>query len=650
MAWSRQLAVISLAASLVGGTGCTRGASPGGDGGDDAWSPCGPGDDRDGDGIGDLDEGDGDPDGDGVESRADRDADGDDVEDAIEAGDTRCDTAPIDTDRDGTPDFLDLDSDGDTIADAHEGARDADLDGEPNFRDLDADDDGVPDADEAGDGDVATPPAICAAESPPDGVADYADLDRDDDGLADGEELALGTDPCDVDSDDDGQSDLVEGAYEGVNCPGGVDCGCATSASCTIPPQHFYVVLAQGESTTRDLEFGTSIRRADVFFLVDTTASMGPTLAQVRETIATTDTGLVDRITRTIPEAWFGGGELRDFPFAGHGGIGDEPLRLAMGMRDRRGADALRDAFVAMEAAGGGDPPEAQTEALLRVVTGERETWTYRRSDGDETSYSMPSYAGDCLETTWGAPCFRDASLPVIVLFTDTCARNGPEGESIACGTYDAVTPAPASWDAAIGAMNARSAKLIGVNTSTVACETTPDASGYAPCFFLRRTAEATGSVDVEGRPLVYDLPGSADLATFATTVASAVERLATRVPVDVDTVVRDDPGDEAGVDARAFVGARVPACRAGASTCWSAPEGVAHEDAVGGLDDARFLDVVPGTRITFRITFRNETRPGGARSEVHVAFVDVRAEGTAILDTRQVYVVVPANDDFRPG
>ncbi|AKF10686.1 hypothetical protein [Sandaracinus amylolyticus] len=650
MAWSRQLAIVSLAASLVGTAGCTRRTSPRGDDGGDAWSPCGSGDDRDGDGIGDLDEGDAAPDEDGVESRLDRDADGDGIDDAIEAGDTRCDTAPVDGDRDGAPDFLDLDSDDDTIADAHEGANDADLDGIANFRDLDADDDGVPDADEAGDDDLATPPAICAAESPTDGAADYADLDRDDDGLADGEELALGTDACDVDSDDDGQGDLVEGAYERVNCPEGVDCGCATRASCTIPPQHFYVVLAQGESATRDLEFGTSIRRADVFFLVDTTASMGPTLAQVRDTIATAETGLVDRITRTIPDAWFGAGEHRDFPFAGHGGTGDEPLRIASGMRDARGAQALRDAFVAMEAAGGGDPPEAQTEALLRIVTGEAETWTYRRSDGVETSYALPHYAGDCLETTWGAPCFRDASLPVIVIFTDTCSRNGPTGESSACGTYDGVAPPLARWDDAIAAMNARSAKVIGVNTSSITCETTPDASGYAPCFFLRRTAEATGSVDVDGRPLVHDLPGSADLATFATTVASAVERLATRVPLDVDTVVRDDPSDEVGVDARAFIGARVPACRAGLSTCWAAPEGVAHEDAVGGLDDARFLDVVPGTRITFRITFRNETRPGGARSEVHVAFVDVRGEGTAILDTRQVYVVVPANDDFRPG
>ena len=68
-----------------------------------------------------------------------------------------------------------------------------------------------------------------------------------------------------------------EGAYERYACPMGVgeDCGCATTAGCTIPPEHFYVVLPyRGDPIERDLEFGTTIRVADIFFITDTTGSM----------------------------------------------------------------------------------------------------------------------------------------------------------------------------------------------------------------------------------------------------------------------------------------------------------------------------------------------------------------------------------------
>lgn len=658
MAWSRPLAMISLAASLLGSAGCEIRRKEAADAGErDAETRCGSEQDLDldGDGIRARDEGDGDPDGDGAPNDLDLDSDGDGIPDAIEAGDADCDTAPVDTDGDGTPDFLDLDSDDDTIADAVETANDRDGDGVPNFRDLDTDGDGVLDAVEAGDGSLGTPPASCAVEDPDDGAADFADLDSDGDGLADGEELALGTDPCDLDSDDDGQDDLVEAAYERVNCPdrtasNAIDCGCATDPGCRIPEQHFYVVLAHGESAERDLTFDTSIRRADVFFLIDTTSSMGPTLEAVEQTIATPGTGLVDRISTAIPDAWIGGGEHRDFPFSSYGGEGDHPFRLAIEVSPPARAEAVREAFAALEAGGGGDLPEAQVEALHQVLTGEGATFEHQRGDGARSSIAIPRYAGDCLEGRWGAACFRPAALPLIVLFTDVCARGGPAGEAAGCGSYEGVSPAPASWEATVATMQARGARFIGVNTSSVGCAGAAEPAGAAPCFFLRRTAEATGSVDLEGAPLVYDLPGTADRETFVDTIALAITRMATRVPLDVDTVVRDDPTDAAGVDARAFVGARIPACRAGSATCWEAPRDVPHEAAVGALEAERFLDVVPGTRVTFRVSLRNETRIGGPRSEVHVAFIDVRGEGTAVLDTRQVYVVVPADDEWLPG
>lgn len=59
--------------------------------------------------------------------------------------------------------------------------------------------------------------------------------------------------------------------------------------------------------------------------------------------------------------------------------------------------------------------------------------------------------------------------------------------------------------------------------------------------------------------------------------------------------------------------------------------------------DESTFFGVIPGTLVDFRITFQNDFYPGDVNAQVFVAFIDVRT-GTAILDTRQVFVVVPAN------
>lgn len=606
--------------------------------------------DANGDGIPDADQP-GDTDDDGIPDRSDLDVDGDSIPNATERGDG---DAPVDTDGDGTPDVLDLDSDGDTILDAADGASDSDRDGVPNFRDLDSDDDGLSDAEEAGDAILETPPAVCEAEVDPetgapnsDGLADFADPDRDDDGLGDGDEARLGTDPCALDSDGDGQGDLLEGAYERLNCPDGrtgTGCGCATRADCGVPADDFFVVLPHGGPIVeRDLEFSTQIHAADVFFLTDTTSSMGATLDRVKATVSTPTTGLIARVAATVPEAWFGGGQHDDFPLGIYGGGADEPFRLAIRMTPGARATEVEAAFLAMSLHGGGDGPEAQTEALYQILNGEGGSWT------SGSTYRLRRYAGDCLESSWGAPCFRAAALPVVVLFTDVCAHEGPPGEAPECASYAGITPAPHSWRETVDGMLARGARFVGINASSVAsgCASVTAPAGLSPCWYLRQTAEATRSVDVDGRPLVYDLPdGGATEAVFIDTIAGAIETIATRVPMDIDTAVRDDPGDTAMVDATRFIVSRRPACLATpGSECWLPPPGVPTADAVDSVDDTTFYGVIPGTRVEFRVAFQNDFVEAGVSAQVFVAFIDVRT-GSAILDTRQVFVIVPA----RPG
>jgi len=605
--------------------------------------------DSNGDGTPDAEQSTEDRDGDGIVDAHDPDIDGDGIPNSEEVGDP---ASPTDTDLDGVPDVFDDDSDGDSILDSDEGRRDVDDDGVPNFRDLDSDGDGIDDAIEAGDGDLSTPPRSCMNEIDPatgvvspDGAPDFADSDSDNDGLGDREEHAIGTDLCNIDSDGDSFGDLVEGAFESINCPSGSmapECGCATRPECGIPREDFFVVLPYlGEPVERDLDFATNIRVADVFFLTDTTGSMSGTLSNVKTTVATPGTGLIDRIRETIPDACFGGGQHDDFPFNSYGGGADEPFILAIGMTPPDRASAVQTAFSGMGLHGGADGPESSTEALYQILTGEGGTWT-----GTGTStYSMRRYVGDCLDTGYGAPCFRDGALPIIVHFTDYCSHNGPPGESDSCSNYMGFSPAAHVWADAMIEMTRRGAKYVGVNASRTSCASLVGPDGRTPCYFMKRTAEESGSVDLDGTPLVYDLPsGGASETIFADTVVNAIETIATRVPLDVDTALRDDPSD--AVDATGFIKRRQPACRATPPTdpCWMPPAGVTHDAAVAAVDESTFFGAVPGTVVKFRITFQNTDVPGESSAQVYIAFIDVRGGGAAVLDTRQVFIVVPAS------
>jgi hypothetical protein len=595
----------------------------------------------------------------GVIDALNPDSDGDGIPNRLE-----CEHgAPCtDTDHDGMPDVFDLDSDADTIRDRDEGSQDPDGDMLGNWRDLDSDGDMVDDATEAGDGILDSPPVQCAREidpttvsnNPPtlmqDGLSDFVDADSDNDGLGDGDEIRVGTDPCNADSDMDGQGDLAEGAYAIANCPdghSGTFCDIAHNGGVQIPIGDFFVFLPYHTAPVeRDLEFGTSIRVADVFFLADTTGSMGGTINNVQQTIATPITGIIDRLVASIPDLWVGAGDHKDMPFSPYSSTPDEPFNLTVHMTPPDHAADVRTAIGRWSASGGGDGPESGTMALYQTVTGEGGTWT--GSGGP--SYTMRHYMSDCLDSGWGAPCFRDAALPIVIHFSDICQHNGPAGD---CDDYVGISPTPPTWMEAVAAMNRRGARFVGVNASGgEACATVLHGSGCSstggcggsPCWFMRQTAQQTGSIDLDGNELVYDLPNDATREVFTNTIVDAVETIATRVPLDITTRLRDDTTDPEMVDARRFIYNRTPACNVGIDPCWTEPTGVSHAMAVVTYDMSTFFGVVPGTRVQFRITFRNDFYPGDQHIHLFKAFIDVTAGGSAVLDTRQVYIVVPAN------
>jgi hypothetical protein len=70
----------------------------------------------------------------------------------------------------------------------------------------------------------------------------------------------------------------------------------------------------------------------------------------------------------------------------------------------------------------------------------------------------------------------------------------------------------------------------------------------------------------------------------------------------------------------------------------------VPHATAVARTDLSTFYRAVPGTRVHFTVFFQNDGVYAGAHDGATVfhAFIDVVGNGTTVLDTREVYILVP--------
>jgi hypothetical protein len=620
-----------------------------------------------------------DSDGDGVADYADLDADGDRIANAVEVASGAMGAA--DTDGDGLPDWRDLDSDGDTVRDADEGAADLDGDGRPNFRDLDSDGDGddtgrAGDADEAGDADPGSRPVECAVElnartralnaPQPDGVPDYLDNDSDNDGLSDREEDLLGTGRCDPDSDDDGALDAIESAW----CADQVLTGCATDARRRPPDDALYLLLPwQGAPVRREVEFTTALRAADVLLLLDTTASMEPALRTLRGALGAARGGLVESLTARVPDTWVGLNHHEDFPVTPYGASQDRVLHPfcagppgtpgctpGQGITlqpPTRAADIITTA-AAFTLGQGGDLADSQVEALYQSVTGE--------------GLFTPSEPRGCVDQPGGAPCwvppamcpagarggacFRPNALPVVMLFTDgEFHRGAPEpGTAREHAPYGGIAPAPHDLGDLAAAFNRLGGAVLGFNANpSVRCEGAAPVARRpgAPCLDLHALAAATGSVDHEGRPLIFDLGDEAlrTPAAFTAVVQGAFSQVTRALPMDVSTAVRNDAANPGGVDATAMVRLRVTACAAAmrANGCWTAPTGLTDDAAVSRADLTTLYRTVPGTRVRFAVTFGNETVEGDARASTRLRlYLDAMGEGGAPLGSREVRVIVP--------
>ncbi len=544
-------------------------------------------------------------------------SDGRDVRDGDGTGGEGLDAIP--------DDVIPADTDGDTIADIHEGSSDADGDTLPNSSDTDSDDDTIPDATEAGDTDVRTPPV----DSDRDFIFDFVDPDSDNDGLSDADEIAHGTDPTEADTDGDGATDIVEVAS-------GTDPTDPDSNPHAAGNFVFLVPYEAPPSPEKDtLVFGTDIQMADVYFILDRSASMRQEITILGDTLADE---IVPAVQAAIPDVWFGAGVFDLCP-------------MVAACNTDAGGPAMWIRNLQLLAA---DP--ALTQTALRGISGYCDgtaepyiatLWLLATDTEDGPLHDWP--AGRVGPTAcppdgvWlGYPCFRGGAVPIVVMFGDEAFYT----ESYrGCATGGGRAP---DFAVAMTAMNAIHAKFIGISSKGTASDADNMYTGFVDA------CNATESVDTADVPLAYEI--ASDGTGLGTQVINAIQTLARQVPMDISARAVDvveGPGD--AVDATVFIDRLVPNTtdavadpRSPTHICVPGlPLGDGDGDTVA---DDYFADVTPGTFVCFDIYPReNTTVPATDAPQLFRAQIEVLGNSSTVLDTRDVFFLVPPGTYVEP-
>jgi hypothetical protein len=559
--------------------------------------------------------------------------------------DARVDAPPADV----PPGCQDTDRDG--ISDAVEGApnTDTDSDGIPDFRDTDSDNDGYFDQNEArrtypGFAEMSVGAPAC--RSPGDNcdfdmgdtVANYRDLDSDNDGLTDHEELLARTNPCSADTDRDGVTDLIEA----VAMSDGRDPVSRPSSNSIYVILPHYPPPMMGPHEMREFTFSTRIRQADVFFLVDNSGSMGGTITNIRTNFSSV---IFPAIQAAIPDVRFGVGSFVSLPNGIDGSPGT-PGDYNLWVRQRLTSDimAAQTAFNNMRIIGedapgfaGGDGPENSTEAAYEIIAGSGN----RGHENDPAALRTVLNARDSRGNGWvprmvperdcgadpdnpvgiyGWGCFREGRIPIVVLASDAdwydgCASGSPRTP----GT----PPVAHNCDELVEAFNRRGAFFIGL-----------DVGSMQTFNNSRIVAMRTMTLNGRGEPIVFSGSGGA-IAAVSTNIVAAISEIAGRARQNVTTRVQPDTAAEGvamGHTTADFIKSIV--------TVRGEPEAPMGYDR---RDMSTFYNVDPSTRVTFGVDLYNDFQPGGVTARLYRATIEVIGRGDTVVDTRPVYIVVPA-------
>jgi hypothetical protein len=285
-----------------------------------------------------------------------------------------------------------------------------------------------------------------------------------------------------------------------------------------------------------------------------------------------------------------------------YGGGGDQVYALLSPSTDD--VATIQDAVDALMLQSGGDQPESTVEALYLSATG-----------AGLGAFAPPRRCPDAASV--GYPCFRPEGSRIFLVFTDAPSHNGPFGAH-PYGDERELSPRPHTYTDAVAALRSIGGKVLGLYSGG------GDPEGLT---HLQALARDTGAVRPDGTPIVFDI--GFDGRSLGPAVVEAVRTLVDEVPIDIDVLLEDEPGDT--FDALMFVD-RVQALSA------SPPSG-----ATMGAD--RFDDVVPGTEVTFRVHFMNELIERTDEVQRYRMRIVLRGDGVTRLTTTIVEIVIPSRD-----
>jgi len=366
------------------------------------------------------------------------------------------------------------------------------------------------------------------------------------------------------------------------------------------PPVRCIEVPPSLSPVTATFALPVSLAVADVLFLIDSTASMEDEIDNVRSRLTSR---VVPGVRAAIPDAAFGVALVGEFPEMPHGPPGIRPYELRAPIT----VDVVRvqGALDHTPTWGNFDDPEAQVEALYQVATGEGlEPW-------------IPPSVG-CPGGGVGGACFRRDSLPVVLLITDAPFHNGPPGiDPVADYELD---PAPHTYAQMLEANRELGIFVVGLGAR--------DVGRPSPMAHLRAVARDTGAVTDTGSPLAFDIGSRGD--GVGDGIVDAIERLAEGLPLDVDAIVEDVPGDP--WDATRIVTAVTPLRAEPASGARS-------------IEGTRFLGVDPGTRVVFEVRIDPASLGPSESTRRIPARIIFRAFGRSRLGRVEVVIVVPGLD-----
>ena len=441
--------------------------------------------------------------------------------------------------------------------------------------------------------------------------------------------------------------------------------------------QDFFFVLPYQDPAgpaMKPLDFGTQVPALDVFFMMDTTGSMGGEINNLRSALTGT---IAPGIQNAVPNSQFGVGSFEDFPVGLFGNTQgtncdgttlqdhDQPFRVFQTMTSNIAAVQAATSSLVVGAAPrgcGADWPESMIEGLYLAATGQ--------------ALTTPAPTNVPANTVGiGGVGFRAGTMPVIVSVSD--APSHAPGEGSTCqptsgpplsldysGSVLTAAHTRAQAKAALGAICARSVGVAAL-----------DPRGVGTCTAQRDLEDFATATGARVPPSAWDVP--ARPANCAAGQCCTDTNGAGRLP-DADglcpLVFRTD-GSGNGLGAHIVNGIRM-LTRFAAFDVTSEKQGVGTDVDGNALpsphttadfikqitptgfmlppappvvpnptfDTTTFRNVTPGTRVQFDVRALNDFVPQTQDAQIFRATIRVLAGGCTALDQREVLILVPPN------